>query len=177
MSYHNIKVALLVLVILVAASLSIAIASYDTDEPNAESDNAAALKAFSNVARVLRHQRCLNCHPSGNRPHVGEDRHVHDMNVQRGPENKGMAGLHCSACHRDDNQLLTGVPGAPNWHLAPSSMGWEGLDDHDLAAVLIDREKNGDRSHEDLIEHVEKDPLVGWGWKPGVGRSVPPVFT
>ena len=134
-----------------------------------------ALDSFGVVASVLRHQRCLNCHPSGDRPHVAEDRHVHAMNVQRGPEGEGMPGLHCSACHQEENQPHAGVPGAPHWHLAPRSMGWEGLDDHDLAAALIDKTKNGDRSFKQLIEHMEKDPLVSWAWNPGNGRSIPPV--
>ena len=54
-------------------------------------------------------------------------------------------------------------------------MGWEGLDDHELAASLLDRVKNGDRSPEDLLKHVSHDPLVLWAWKPGPGRSAPPV--
>jgi hypothetical protein len=141
----------------------------------ADQDNTAAIKAFADVARVLRHQRCLNCHPNGDRPRVGDDRIVHRMNVQRGPENKGMDGLHCSACHQTENQPGSGVPGAPTWHLAPLSMAWEGLDDHQLAQALIDRDKNGDKSHEQLLEHVAEDPLVGWGWEPGEGRSLPPL--
>ncbi|MGB0717034.1 MAG: hypothetical protein ACPGXK_14225 [Phycisphaerae bacterium] len=131
--------------------------------------------AFSEVARVLRHPRCLNCHPSGDRPHVGDERRVHGMNVQRGADNHGMAGLRCHACHQDENQDLAGVPGAPHWHLAPLSMGWEGLDDHDLASRLIDRSQNGDRSFEQLLEHMSHDPLVGWAWEPGVGRAAPPL--
>ena len=86
-----------------------------------------------------------------------------------------MPGLHCSACHRPSNQDAAGVPGAPHWHLAPLSMGWEGLDDHDLARNLVDRSKNGDRSLADLRKHMAHDPLVLWGWDPGAGRSTPPV--
>ena len=97
------------------------------------------------------------------------------MNVQRGPEGHGMPGLHCSTCHQPKNQDLAGVPGAPHWHLAPRSMGWEGLDDHDLAETLKDRSKNGDRSLADLLHHMEKDPLVGWAWEPGANRAAPPI--
>lgn len=135
----------------------------------------AELGGFSPVARVLRHARCLNCHPMGDRPHVGDTRRLHAMNVQRGPDGHGPAGMHCSACHRDQNQDYAKVPGAPDWHLAPLSMGWEGLDDHDLAVALLDRTKNGDRSVADLRKHLNEDPLVLWGWDPGVGRTPVPL--
>jgi len=127
--------------------------------------------AFATVAAVLRHPRCMNCHPSGDRPHVGDDRRLHPQNVQRGPDGHGAPAMHCTACHRDANQDYSGVPGAPHWHLAPRSMGWVGLDDHQLAEALKDREKNGDRSLADLRQHMAEDPLVLWGWSPGSGRS------
>lgn len=130
---------------------------------------------FAPVARVLRHPRCLNCHPAGDRPHVGDDARLHAMNVQRGDDGHGRVGQRCTTCHRDANQPLAGVPGAPHWHLAPRSMGWEGLDDHDLAEAIKDRAKNGDRSLDDLREHMSHDPLVLWGWDPGPGRSAVPV--
>lgn len=136
---------------------------------------AESASAFAEVARVLRHPRCLNCHPAGDRPHVGDDARVHGMNVQRGADDRGRIGQRCTACHRDANQPRAGVPGAPHWHLAPRSMGWENLDDHDLAEALKDRAKNGDRSLADIREHMAHDPLVLWGWDPGPGRSAVPV--
>lgn len=54
-------------------------------------------------------------------------------------------------------------------------MGWEGLDDHDLARTLKDRSMNGDRSLAALREHIAEDPLVLWGWDPGVGREAVPT--
>ncbi len=141
----------------------------------AEEKKKVSLDAFRKVATVLRHPRCLNCHPSGDRPHVTDERRLHDMNVQRGPENKGMAGLNCAACHRTENQTVPDIPGAPHWQLAPRSMGWQGLDDHELAKMLIDKKRNGDRTFEDLIHHMGEDPLVLWGWNPGGKRSIPPL--
>ena len=135
----------------------------------------ASLTSFRKVATVLRHPRCLNCHPSGDRPHVGDERRLHDMNVMRGPDNKGVPGLNCEACHRTENQLIPDIPGTPHWHLAPRSMGWEGLDDRELAKMLIDKKRNGNRSFEDLIHHMGEDPLVLWAWEPGGNRSVPPL--
>jgi hypothetical protein len=131
--------------------------------------------AFAEVARVLRHPRCLNCHPMGDRPHVGDAGHEHAMNVQRGSDGHGRTGQRCHTCHQDANQELAQVPGAPHWHLALRSMGWVGLDNRDLAAALTDRAKNGDRSLADLREHMAEDPLVLWGWDPGPGRQAVPV--
>ena len=97
------------------------------------------------------------------------------MHVMRGPGNHGVPAMRCSACHQPANQDLAGVPGAPSWHLAPRSMGWEGLDDHALAEVLKDEAKNGGRSLQELLHHMAEDPLVGWAWEPGRGRAAPPV--
>lgn len=130
---------------------------------------------FEPIARVLRHPRCLNCHPSGDRPHVVDDARVHNMNVQRGDDDHGRIGQRCSACHQERNQPGAGVPGAPHWALAPRSMGWVGLDDHDLAESLKDRARNGDRSLAELREHMAHDPLVLWGWDPGPDRAAVPV--
>jgi len=143
--------------------------------PRTSDDADISRRAFVKVARVLRHPRCLNCHPSADRPRIGEDRRLHAMNVQRGPDGHGVAGLDCATCHQPRNQNYAGVPGAPHWHLAPRSMGWEDLDDHGLAEQLKDRSRNGDRTLDDLIAHMAEDPLVGWAWTPGVGRSAPPI--
>ncbi len=134
-----------------------------------------SIAAFKTVAQVLRHPRCLNCHPSGDVPRIGDQRELHAMNVRRGPDGRGVAALQCSACHQKTNQPLVGVPGAPHWRLAPRSMAWENLDDHGLAEQLKDRTRNGDKSLADLVHHVEKDPLVLWGWDPGPERTPVPV--
>lgn len=133
------------------------------------------LGEFAPIARVLRHPRCLNCHPSGDRPRVGDDARLHPQNVRRGPDDHGVPGLHCDACHRAANQPLAGVPGAPHWALAPRSMSWEGLDDHELAVALLDRSRNGDMTLEQLDEHMAHDPLVAWGWDPGPDREAVPM--
>ena len=83
--------------------------------------------------------------------------------------------MRCLSCHQDQNQDAAGVPGAPHWHLAPLSMGWEGLDDHQLAEAIKDRSKNGDRSLAEIRRHMAEDPLVLWGWDPGAGRSPVPI--
>jgi hypothetical protein len=96
------------------------------------------------------------------------------MFVLRGPDDHGAAAMRCSNCHQNINQT-NGVPGAPNWGLAPLAMAWEGLDDHQLAEALKDPDKNGQRSLEQLHHHMAHDELVGWAWHPGPGREPVPM--
>ena len=130
---------------------------------------------FKPVADVLRHPRCMNCHPRDDRPRQGDDRHAHLQNIVRGEDNLGFVNARCNACHRDENNGTSGVPGAPNWHLAPLSMGWQGLDDGRLCKTLKDVKKNGGKSVAELVEHMTRDKLVLWGWAPGGARA--PVST
>jgi len=44
-----------------------------------------------------------------------------------------------------------------------------------LCRQLKDPKQNGGRSLQHLFEHVSSDDLVGWGWDPGDGRSLPPL--
>src|SRR5262249_30952891 len=95
-----------------------------------------ALAAFARVASVLESPRCMNCHPRGDRPSQGDDRHVHLMNVQRGSADRGLPAMACSTCHQAHNHDRAGVPGAPHWRLAPKSMGWTGLSRGELCRTL-----------------------------------------
>lgn len=131
---------------------------------------------FTPVAAVLQSPRCLNCHPrGGDSPHQGNEPHLHRPSVYRGVDGRGAPVMRCGACHGVQNNIASGAPGAPNWHLAPSSMGWEGLSTAELCAVLKDRSKNGNRSLPDLVDHMTADPLVAWAWNPGGQRTPPPV--
>jgi hypothetical protein len=136
---------------------------------------ADALAAYDLIASVLQGPRCLNCHPGGDRPTQGDDRHIHGMNVQRGVDGNGMPAMRCSTCHQEHNNDMTGIPGAPHWHLAPASMGWVGLSEAALCRTLLDRTKNGGRSVADLIAHMTGDKLVRWAWDAGARRSAPPL--
>lgn len=136
---------------------------------------AAQESLFEPVYEVLTHPRCMNCHTVTEFPRQGDERRRHDQLVIRGPDNHGAETLQCSACHQDHNVADDNVPGAPHWALAPLSMGWEGLDRVELCEALKDRGKNGDRSLEDLLEHMTHDALVLWGWSPGKHRTTPPL--
>ena len=159
---------------LVALIALAAMASATADKTSAQSrDAAAGLAAFDRIASVLQGPRCLNCHPRGDRPRQGDDRHVHLMNVQRGTDDKGMAVMRCTMCHQQHNNDLAGIPGAPGRRLPPSSMGWQGLDKGQLCRTLVDRRETGGRSPDDLVKHMTTHHLVLWAWSPGSGRTLP----
>ncbi len=134
--------------------------------------------AWDVVYRVLQHPRCVNCHPAGDAPLQGEASLTHGQNVQRGPEGRGLFALRCSDCHQTSN--LEGAhlpPGAPHWQLPPPAMPlvFEGRSSRELCRQLADPARNGQRSPEQLLEHMRSDPLVLWGWNPGEGRAPVPV--
>lgn len=138
------------------------------------SDAARSQAAFTQIAAVLRHPRCINCHTATEFPRQGNERRRHDMLVMRGSDDHGAPAMRCTSCHQNINQA-NGVPGAPNWGLAPLAMAWEGLDDHQLAEALKNPAKNGQRSLEQIFDHIAHDELVGWGWHPGVNRDPVPI--
>jgi hypothetical protein len=133
---------------------------------------AAAL--FTEAGKVIQGPRCVNCHPATDRPLQGDDGHVHQPAVHRGTEGLGVAGLHCPACHHQANYDAVGVPGNPNWRLAPASMAWQGRSLGAICAQIKDPARNGGRSLADIVEHMGHDPLVGWAWFPGGGRTPAP---
>ena len=135
---------------------------------------AESERAFARIAEVLRHPRCMNCHPSGDSPRQTDDRHLHRMLVARGPDDRGTPAMRCTTCHQTVNTADGRVPGAPHWHLAPRRMGWEGLSDGELCRALKDPKRNGGRSIPALVQHMTSDALVQWAWNPGP-RSLPPL--
>lgn len=166
-----------VLPILLALLLTTPAVLSAQDSGAASADPAAA---FDQMMQVLTHKRCLNCHPAGDRPHQGEDGRVHRFEVQRGPDGHGNPALTCGACHQDQNNPYSGVPGAPHWHLAPRSMAWQGLSKTEIARSMLDPARNGGRTAAEVERHLLEDPLVLWAFEPGVDhegtpREAPPV--
>lgn len=129
---------------------------------------------FLEASRVLLHPRCINCHPSGDSPLQGDDSHVHEPPVVRGDDDRGVVGMYCTSCHQDHNLPLARVPGAPNWHLAKRSMGWQGMSPREVCEQLKDPKRNGGRTLARVVEHSSFDSLVAWGWHPGSGRTPVP---
>jgi mono/diheme cytochrome c family protein len=136
-----------------------------------DATRAESVAAFERVAPVFRHPRCSNCHTVTDFPRQGDDGHRHNLNVRRGPDGHGVAAQRCQACHQRSNQTASGVPGADeDWHLAPLSMGWEGLSDSELCRHLLDPARNGGRSGAGVLDHLGTN-LVRWAWTPGVTRA------
>jgi hypothetical protein len=140
-------------------------------------DDAASAQAFESMVAVLHHPRCMNCHSTGDFPRQGDDGHRHTMNVRRGSKGDVIAAVKCSTCHQDHNLEGEHVPpGAPEWHLPSPQMPmmWERLSDHQLCELFKDPSQNGNRTVEQIVDHMAT-PLVRWGWNPGEGRTPIPT--
>ncbi|TLY58418.1 MAG: hypothetical protein E6K48_13510 [Gammaproteobacteria bacterium] len=149
---------------------------FAADAGGSSPERSAAL--FEKMVPVLMHPRCLNCHSRADFPRQGDDRHRHTMNVSRGPDDHGAPALQCKTCHQAANQPASGVPGAPDWHLAPLRMAWEGLSAGELCRALLDPQRGG-MPPEKLVAHLNT-ALVRWAWAPGTNaqgapRSTPPL--
>jgi len=139
------------------------------------SAQSAGLAAWERIATVLRHPRCLNCHQLES-PLQGDVPRAHIPHVVRGPDDHGVSAMRCGNCHNQmGNNPTSRTPGAPHWGLAPVSMLWEGMSVGDLCRMIRDPERNGNRTPEALIQHMEEDPLVAWGWDPGPGLDPVPI--
>ena len=176
----------LILLSLVLVSMSIASYKEEIEDPppgnEATSEVAAAdtesVLVFNKMMDVLTHPRCMNCHPDDHVPKQGEDSHAHRFGITRA--NSVGSATNCNTCHQSTNNLNSGVPGAPEWSLAPHKMRWEGLSRIEIAKSMMNRENNGNRSVEELMHHLTEHELVLWAWEPGVDaegkpRELPPV--
>ena len=154
--------------------------SLQEDLESVEQETSESNEAFDKMMAVITHKRCLNCHPAGDRPRQGEDSHIHNFNVQRGPDDHGVGVLTCNTCHQEENNMFSGVPGAPHWAMAPSTMFWEGLSKKEIAESITDPQRNGGRSLAEIVKHMTEDKLVLWAFDPGVDnegnpREKPPI--
>lgn len=141
-------------------------------------DTAASSQAFLQVYRVFTSPRCQNCHPAGDAPLQGDDSHVHMQNVKRGKDGHGVSAMRCDTCHQAAN--LPGdhmPPGNPRWSLPNprQKMVFVARSAPDLCRQIKNPKENGNRTLEQLYDHVAHDGLVGWGWNPGDGRTLPPL--
>ena len=60
---------------------------------SAIADRVARSQAlFNEAAKVITSPRCMNCHPAGDQPHQGDDRHIHRPLALRGEANNGVPG-------------------------------------------------------------------------------------
>jgi hypothetical protein len=133
-----------------------------------------SIALFREAGKVLQHPRCMNCHPASDTPTQTDAMRQHSPLVVRGADGHGAPGLYCDTCHRDANYDQAGVPGHPEWHLAPREMAWQGKTIGDICTQIKDTSRNGNRDMAALIHHMSEDSLVGWGWHPGGGRQPAP---
>jgi len=135
---------------------------------------ARSIALFEEMSKVLRHPRCMNCHPAGDHPTQTDAMRPHQPLVVRGTDGHGAPGLPCATCHHAANFDPAGIPGHADWRLAPASMAWQGRSAAQICAQIKDRARNGNRDLAELIRHLSEDSLVGWAWSPGLGRTPAP---
>jgi len=151
----------------------------NTEEPNTAKENTST-EDFDQMMSALTHPRCVNCHPSDNKPKQGMEAHPHYFGVERGSDDQGFVVTNCKTCHQKENNDFSGVPGAPHWGLAPASMNWEGLTRTEIATSMMDKSRNGGKTPKEILKHLTEDPLVLWAWNPGIDaagnpREKPPI--
>jgi mono/diheme cytochrome c family protein len=176
---------LVVLATCFAMSTHGALKTWERETFASEARFADGLAAWDQVYSVLTSPRCINCHTATNYPQQGDDRHRHFANVIRGPDGKGVPALNCVSCHQTVNADSTGVPGGPDWHLAPLSMRWQDTNDQPLSSAAVcravtDRSRNENMDGRALLKHHEEAALVLWAWNPGrrpdgTSRTLPPL--
>jgi hypothetical protein len=133
---------------------------------------------FLEVAKVITHPRCMNCHPAGDQPLQGDDQHNHMPPVWRAET--GHFEANCSGCHTGKNTTLReaasykSIPGHPRWGFAPLSMAWQNKSVGDICRQLKDVKLNGGRDLAALQEHIAKDDLVAGAGIPAKAVSLLP---
>ena len=176
-------ISILMLASLSGAAIVLATQLADDRSVRAEQDqdqNSPGTDNFEKMMQVITHQRCVNCHPSDGVPKQGEDAHPHYFGIARGSNGRGFEVTKCNTCHQSENNDFSGVPGAPDWALAPESMRWQGLSRTKIAESMLDPKRNGNRNHEQVMHHLTEHALVLWAWEPGIDadgklRETPPV--
>jgi cytochrome c553 len=140
---------------------------------------ARSAALFTEAGKVIQSPRCLNCHPPQRQPTQGDELHAHVPFMRAGAEDHGVKGLPCASCHGPQNVATLGtkiktVPGDPRWSLAPASMAWQGKSLGEICVQVKDPQRNGGHTLAQIHEHMAKDHLVGWAWRPGDGRIPAP---
>lgn len=134
---------------------------------------ARSVALFEEAGRVIRHPRCMNCHPRTDSPTQTDAMRPHSPWVTRGADGGGASTLRCSTCHRAANFDPAGVPGKPKWRLAPIEMAWQGKSLGEICRQLLDPAR-AHMGREALLHHMAEDALVGWAWHPGGNRTPAP---
>jgi hypothetical protein len=135
------------------------------------SDREASLAAWDRVVTVLQHPRCSNCHQPVQLLQ-GDNGHRHTPRVVRGSDGRGVPGMRCVSCHSEQgNNETSRVPGAMEWKMPPRERAWAAMSVGQMCRTLKDPAKNGRRSLQGIIKHLQDDPLTHWAWDPGRTRE------
>jgi hypothetical protein len=157
--------------------LAIALCTRDALAARAQ-QRAESPHAFEPISTVLSSPRCANCHFEGDSPAEGDAGRIHAMVVHRGVDGRGTPAMRCTNCHQDTSLAVPHAPpGAPDWRLPPAAMpmAWKGLSAGEQCRMLKDPSRNGNKTVQELVEHMRRDPLVLASWNPGPGRLPPPM--
>jgi hypothetical protein len=82
--------------------------------------------------------------------------------------------MRCTTCHQNANYEPSGVPGNPQWHVAPKSTAWQTKSLGQICEQIKDPRRNGGKTLAAIQEHMAHDSLVGWAWTPGGNREPAP---
>lgn len=124
----------------------------------------ASQALFLQIATVLKHPRCSNCHTVGESLKIGDEQKQHKPRRVRGT---------CDKCHGYKNSPR--APGAADWRAPPADMGWDERAPAEICSNLKNPLRNGNRTPQDLAYHMTSSPSVLWAWHPGGKLSVPPI--
>ncbi|KGF70571.1 hypothetical protein LL06_04185 [Hoeflea sp. BAL378] len=152
--------------------------------PPSTEEGLANWQVFYEVAS---HPRCANCHtgpdnwPMWSGPSYGEPRR-HGMNINAGDSRVGAEALMCSTCHvtlsdagSEPDPLPHAAPRAATpWMLAPVETEWFGKSSVEICNQIKDPARNGERTIEEVAEHVGEGAFQTWAWNPGGGREPAP---
>lgn len=169
--------------LLVAVAVALPFIVMRVEKPAADPVQSESAKAFEQMARVMLYPRCLNCHSTEEWPAQGDDHHRHANDVIRSATSEGhgangfgagAGAMPCFSCHGSRNMADGRQPGAPGWRMPPKSMGWDHLGGaSELCHHVLDRNNNGDRSPQELEQHMTEDPLVNYAFDPGAHTKPP----
>ncbi|WP_299585962.1 hypothetical protein [uncultured Microbulbifer sp.] len=140
-----------------------------TPESQASNVDTTGHQDWETIVEVLLHPRCLNCHQM-EMPLIKQGS-PHVPRVERGPDNMGLGTMRCSNCHSNQNNAVTGAPGAPGWAMAPIALNWSQKSSAQICQLLTTPQDNGGRSPAQLMQFMSENPLALWGWNPGGNRE------
>ncbi len=97
---------------------------------------------------------------------------LHQPPVERGTDGHGLR-VRCGApaATRTEISSLAACPATRNGIWRRAKWRWEGKTLGQICNQIKDRQRNGNRSLDDIVHHIGTDTLVGWAWTPVAGGS------